>query len=203
MLSSTMPQDLAEKLNYYAVGGCGGNIGWHTENDLLDLADRDILERDIKLYLAAAWNVANSEILPFDWNAAVATLKQAIEKYQAATGDAFSFAPSKKELDKLATELDAFYAKVNAGKLPVESANEVIKRLARILVPLDHSEQPRFMHDPALPRTAIPALSLANFFPSLSAEKKKFAVTELTRKQNGIVSSLRAAARLVQAASGI
>ena len=202
MLSSTMPQELAEKMNYYAVGGCGGNIGWHTENDLLDLADREILERDIKLYLAAAWSVANADILPFDWKAAVTTLKQAIEKYQAATGDAFSFARSKELLDRLAAALDAFYGKVNAGKLPPESANAVIKQLARILVPLDHSEQPRFMHDPALPRTAIPALGLANIFPSLSAEKKKFAATELTRKQNAVVSSLCGAVKLVEAATG-
>ena len=32
MLSSTMPDDLREEKGYYAVGGCGGNIAWHTED---------------------------------------------------------------------------------------------------------------------------------------------------------------------------
>ncbi len=41
----------ARKKGYYAVGGCGGNIAWHTENDTLEIADRDILLRDIKVYL--------------------------------------------------------------------------------------------------------------------------------------------------------
>ncbi len=42
MLSSTMPDKLREEKSYYTVGGCGGNIAWHTENDLIDVADREI-----------------------------------------------------------------------------------------------------------------------------------------------------------------
>ena len=43
MLSSTMPNALREEKGYYDVSGCGGNIAWHTENDTLEIADRDIL----------------------------------------------------------------------------------------------------------------------------------------------------------------
>ena len=43
MLSSTMPDALREEKDYYDVSGCGGNIAWHTENDTLEIADRDIL----------------------------------------------------------------------------------------------------------------------------------------------------------------
>ncbi|MBX6341039.1 MAG: M28 family peptidase, partial [Thermomicrobiaceae bacterium] len=45
MLSSTMPEDLVREKGYYPVGGCGGNIEWHTEADTLDIADRDNLLR--------------------------------------------------------------------------------------------------------------------------------------------------------------
>ncbi len=53
MLSSTMPDELREEKGYYTVGGCGGNIAWHTEDDMMEIADRDILLRDIKVYLLA------------------------------------------------------------------------------------------------------------------------------------------------------
>ena len=53
MLSSTMPDDLRAKKGYYTVGGCGGNIAWHTEHDLMDIADKEILLRDIKVYAQA------------------------------------------------------------------------------------------------------------------------------------------------------
>ena len=66
MLSSTMPQSVADEHNYYAVGGCGGNIAWHTVDDTLEIADRDNLERDIKVYGGVVWRLANAPILPLD-----------------------------------------------------------------------------------------------------------------------------------------
>jgi N-acetylated-alpha-linked acidic dipeptidase len=199
MLSSTIPEELAKELNYYAVGGCGGNIAWHTENDRLEIADREVLELDIKIYLAAAWRVANSTILPFDWRAAAAALKTTLDNYQSAVKDRFSFSPSAEALQKLTSALDDLYANIEFDKVTVPVANAVIKQLARILVPLDHSTEPRFLHDPALPRTPIPALSMANQLASLPPEKVKFAQTELTRKQNQVVDALRSAERLVRA----
>jgi len=38
---------------YHAVGGCGSNVAWRTEHDLTDIADRDNLMRDIKVYAQA------------------------------------------------------------------------------------------------------------------------------------------------------
>ncbi|HEX5166468.1 MAG TPA: peptidase M28, partial [Thermomicrobiales bacterium] len=60
MLSSTMPEDLRLEKGYYGVAGCGGNIAWHTEDDTLEIADRDNLRRDIALYATAVWRVANA-----------------------------------------------------------------------------------------------------------------------------------------------
>ena len=48
MLCSTMPNALREEKDYYDVSGCGGNIAWHTENDTLEIADRDILLKDMQ-----------------------------------------------------------------------------------------------------------------------------------------------------------
>ena len=61
MLSSTMPDDLRAEKSYYTVGGCGGNIAWHTENDLIEIADKEILLRDIKVYAQAVLGVANAD----------------------------------------------------------------------------------------------------------------------------------------------
>jgi Zn-dependent M28 family amino/carboxypeptidase len=47
MLLSTMPDEERERLGYYGVGGCGANIEWHTEEDLIHIADREILMKDM------------------------------------------------------------------------------------------------------------------------------------------------------------
>jgi N-acetylated-alpha-linked acidic dipeptidase len=197
MLSSTMSERVAEELHYYAVGGCGGNIAWHSEDDTLEIADRDSMLRDIKVYLAAVWGIANAEVLPFDWRAATATFETALQSYQAAVKSDFSFDPALSALRHLTRSLDKFYSALQSGAIPAASANTVIKRLARILVPLDQSRERRFAHDPALPRPVIPLLSLANSFPRMSAEQLKFAQVELTRNQNHVVEALRSADELI------
>ena len=100
MLSSTMPDDLRAEKGYYAVGGCGANIAWHTEDDQIEIADRDNLVRDIKVYLAAVLGVANAEVLPFDWRATMAEFKRTLAGYQEAAGDRFDFSASHGAIER-------------------------------------------------------------------------------------------------------
>ena len=64
MLTSTMPDDLLAEKGYHMVGGCGGNIAWHTEDDTLEIADRDNLLRDMRVYAAAVLRALNAPIAP-------------------------------------------------------------------------------------------------------------------------------------------
>ena len=43
MLLSNIPAEERKRRGYYAVGGCGGNIAWHTPDDLMPVADLEIL----------------------------------------------------------------------------------------------------------------------------------------------------------------
>ena len=200
MLSSTMPDDLRAKKGYYAVGGCGGNIAWHTENDLIDIADKEFLLRDMKVYAQAVIGVANADILPFDWTAATREFAATITKYQKAAGTAFDFAPAAAAVEELDKALGKFYRAAKAGKIEADAANAVIQRLARILVPINYTREARFRHDPALPIPELPTLSAAEDIKSMPKAAQGFARTQLTRGQNRLVAALREATRLVQAA---
>ena len=46
--------------DYYDVSGCGANIAWHTENDTIEIADRDMLLTDMKIYLLSVLRVVNA-----------------------------------------------------------------------------------------------------------------------------------------------
>ena len=70
MLSSTMPDALREQKGYYTVGGCGGNIAWHTPEDLMPVASLDILRRDLAVYLTTIVRILNAPLHPFDYAAA-------------------------------------------------------------------------------------------------------------------------------------
>ena len=200
MLLSTMPDVLRAEKGYYAVGGCGGNIAWHTENDTLEIADKDILLTDIKIYLLSVLRTANAEVLPFDWRAVTKEFAGTLQNYQQAAGEAFSFEPAQgavKELDDVLTKL---HEGIEHGTLTPSAANAVIRDLARLLVPINFTQDPRFFHDPALTQPPLPDLAPALDLESYRGDMVGFAQTELVRGQNRVVSTLRAARRRVEQA---
>lgn len=202
MLSSTMTVAMREEKGYYAVGGCGGNIAWHTENDTLEIADQDILLRDIKLYLLSVFRNANAEILPFDWRETTKEFLETIGTYQQQAGDRFDFSLSKQAAEDLHAALETFYGGVSSGSIAPAAANAVIQDLARILVPINFTREARFRHDPALTVPPLPTISAASELDYYTGESEGFALTQLTRGQNRLVSALRQARREVERANG-
>ena len=91
MLSSTMSEEAKAEKNYYPVGGCGANIEWHTEDDLIHILDKDILLRDIKMYAASVLRVVNAPVAPFNFRATTAEFRATLDTYQAAAEGVFDF----------------------------------------------------------------------------------------------------------------
>jgi hypothetical protein len=197
MLSSTMPDELRAKKGYYTVGGCGGNIAWHTENDTLEIADKTILLRDIKVYLALVAGLADAPILPFDWRGQVAEFRETIANYQEAAGKAFDLTPAAEAAAALAAALDRHHAALAAGGVTAKAANDVAQGLARILVPINYTRAPRFKHDPAVPIPPLPTIVVATEIASMPKDKRGFAKVQATRGMNRLVAALRAAERRV------
>ncbi len=195
MLSSAMTDADREAKGYYPVGGCGMNIAWHTENDTLEIADKDILLRDIKVYLLAVLRNANAEILPFDWRATAREFQATIDGYQKDAGKHFDLTPVRKAADSLLKTLESFYTDIQSGKVPADKANTAIQDLARILVPLNFNRGPRFRHDAALTIPPLPALDVASKIAGCDTSTMGFAKTQLKRGQNAVIAGMRDAER--------
>ena len=191
--SSNLPDAVREEKGYYVVGGCGGNIAWHTEDDTIEIADRDVLQTDIRLYLTAVLRLATDEVLPIDWRAAAREYGETAERYAAAAGTDIDLAPVVAEIALLQEDLDAGYARIGAGTLAPAQANAMIRDLARILVPLNYVRGPRFTHDPALNVPPLPALAAAETLPHLDDGDRGFALAQLLRGRNRVISAIRSA----------
>jgi len=203
MASSMMTDEKRAELGYYVVGGCGGNIAWHTEDDTLEIADRDVLAKDIELYLTAVLHFANAERLPIDWRATAAEFLRTIDRYQEAAGGRVDLAPSRRAAEELRDALDAFYTAVDAGRIGPREANATIRELARILVPVNYTRGPRFRHDPALNIPPLPTIEPATQLDRFDDATMGFARTQVMRGQNRLVAALREATRLVERTPGI
>ena len=145
-------------------------------------------------------SIADADLLPFDWRAQVAEFGETIAGYQAAAGNAFDFAPAIAATGSLAGILETFYIAAGAGKIPSATANAVIQRLARILVPINYTSGPRFRHDPATPVAALPTLAPATQLEGMDKVMLGFARTQLVRGQNRYIAAMREAQALASAA---
>ncbi len=196
-LTSTMPDDLRAQKGYYEVSGCGGNIAWHTEDDTLEIADRDVLATDIRIYTLAVFRHASAPILPIDWRATAAEFAETVEKYQSAAGDAFDLTAAREATRELAAALDDLHEVIDGGRLDPVDANDLLTRLGRVLVPVNFARQPRFDQDPAVVCPPLPTLALAKEIAGMPAERAGFARTELIRGQNRYIAALSQARRIV------
>jgi hypothetical protein len=206
MLSSTMPEALRQEKGYYAVGGCGGNIAWHTEDDTLEIADRDNLRRDVELYATVVWRVANAPVPPFDFRLTLDQIKQTLTTYQADVGNRFDFSPVDADLDALRSALDDFYTDVdrretsNLTDPAARQASLIQRRLARILIPVNYARQGRFWQDPAQNIPPLPDLAVAGRLAAAEQDshEARAATISLQRGLNRLRWSLRHAREIVQ-----
>lgn len=195
MASSMMTDEARAEQGYYVVGGCGGNIAWHTETDTFEIADKTVLAKDVELYTTAVLHFANAEQLPMDWRRCTAEFSATVEAYQKTAGDRFDLSPSADAL----TELDSVLERFDAADIPPTSANAVRRDLARILVPINYTRGVRFRHDPALNVPPLPTIATATELDGFSPDTIGFAMTQLTRGQNRLVAALREARHRVEA----
>lgn len=193
MLSSTMPEALREEKHYYDVSGCGGNIAWHTENDTLEIADREILLRDMKIYLLSVLRIANAEVLPFDWGATCDEFLATIAKYEVASQGMADLSAARAATERLKAELGRL------GSQPADRQNAASMELARILVPINYTREPRFRHDPAYTAPPLPTLAVAAELPSFADRHQlNCAKVELLRGQNRFVAAMDQARRVLE-----
>jgi len=87
--SSRIPKAEIERRGYYYVMGNGGNPEWHTDDDLMPVASKEVLLKDIQVYAIAAFRLATASLLPFDWRALLKEFDQVIANYAKAAGDRF------------------------------------------------------------------------------------------------------------------
>ncbi len=198
--SSRIPAAEVERRGYYYVMGNGGNIEWHTKFDQLEIADRDILIDDIKVYLLATWRNANAVLLPYDWSALLAEFADTVRGYQRAAGSRFDLTPAQEAVTALADSVRRFEQAARNGALPPDEANAVSLRLSRTLVPLNYVKGTRYRPDVSVPPSPLPWLAIADELDRYPPGAFGFALTQLQRGCNHVVGALIEAHEMVEAA---
>ena len=205
MLLSNIPIEERKRRGYYAVGGCGGNIAWHTPDDLMPVANLEILRRDLAVYVTTIVRILNAPLHPFDYAASVDEIRGAVSDYQAA-GRGVDFSPVLEDLAALGDDIRGWRAEADARMSGASTdsserrrLNSVLRGLARHLVPLNYARGERFDHDPALKFGAVPRLEAAASLTSAPEQMRPFIRVGLVREINKVRAAVRAARRELKA----
>jgi Peptidase family M28 len=190
MASSMMPSVEVEKRGWHHVGGCGGNIAWHTEDDTMEVADRGVLSKDIALYLEAVLTFANADVLPFDFRAAIKEISAAVDAYAKAAGERLDLGLVARALEELGGKVSAFHKSVAERKIPSRTANEAMRELSRALVPLNYARGGRYEQDPAVTLPPVPLLSIAADLDVYDRDSIGFALATLLRGRNAALDAI-------------
>lgn len=204
MLSSTMPQSVADEHEYYAVGGCGGNIAWHTVDDTIEIADRDNLGRDIEVYGTLVWRLANMPVLPLDLAAAGAALRESLTGYASTLGNRFDLAEAVAAADALIAAASTFQQVESVGEATDNAHNAALLRAGRLLTNLSYAQRTFFRQDAALDIPPLPDLAAAvRAFSAaeLGSAAADIAHVSLLRARNRAIWTLREAARELRTAN--
>jgi len=201
MLLSNIPIEERSRRGYHAVGGCGGNTAWHTPADTAEVADLAIVERDLKVYLTTILRLLNAPVYPFDYTATIEEMAGGIALFQAAA-PGIDLQPLLDDLSTLRSAVARFQdeAPERVRRTPGDAeirrdVNERLRRLARILVPMNFARGERFDHDPAAKAGIVPRLESALQYAAAPPDLQPFLRTGLLRECNKLRAMIRAAHR--------
>jgi len=200
MLLSNIPIAERKARGYYAVGGNGGSPTWHTPNDLPPVADPAILRRDLAVYLTTIVRVVNAPVYPFDYSAAIDEIATAVADYAARAKGRIDLDPVLRDLEMVNAAYVRWRADADRRATWGDAderrqAGATLRRLARILVPINYARGERFDHDPAIKLPAVPRLEPAVRLAETPDDQQPFMRTALIRERNKIRAMLRAALR--------
>ena len=202
MLSSTMPAPLRKEKGYYAVGGCGGNIEWHTEADTLDIADRDRLLRDVRLYAGSTFRAANVPIHPLDFRATVTQIEEVLGSFAERAGGLIDVSGTLERAQGLRSALESLYAA--ADKVDsVEAArpfNDALLKIGRALVRVLYSASGTYRQDPALDIPLLPEFAAAA--EAVGTVPDGILRTEFVRARNRVDAALEESTELAASVIG-
>ena len=157
---------------------------WHTPHDLLDKVDEANLVRDTRVFVRTLWRLLTEGVLPLDFAAQAAALREELQAMQAILGERLSLEPL----------LDATAALASAAKAP--GTDTMMMRAARALVPVDYTKGDRFAHDPALPLAAWPVLDpIRALARAPEGDAMRFARVGALRARNRLHHALTEAVR--------
>lgn len=200
------PEELAATAN--------ANLGWwhHSVENTMDKIDWAYMQAHIRVYAAYVWELCTAAVLPFEFVSVAETMRDRLAELSAkaegigldgAATAASALAEAAGRLDAETKRLDAAYRDGSiSDPRPAETLNDCLKRLSRILVPVQSTARGTYGHDSyglTAQSTTIPSLFDAPRLAGLPDGPDRWMLeTGLRRARNRVADALADATVLIE-----
>jgi hypothetical protein len=175
------------------AGGSAYGYWWHTVEDSLDKADRDLLVRDTRLYLALLWPLLTRERLPFDFGPVARQMRARVEALAQRAGENWDFGPTLRRIDTFEDAVAALQQRPGAATgESVARFNAASMAISRALNPVLYTCAGPYHHDPALMFPLFPCLRDAERLSAIdpTSDHAEFLEVALLRESNRVHRAL-------------
>lgn len=188
-------------------------LGWwhHSIENTIDKLDWNWMQVHLRIYTAWMWELCTAPILPYAFSPVAEQVTKRLDELAAPgegiglslAGDAArSFAKATTEFDALTASWQDRFAKGQGDEAVARVLNRTIKRLSRILVPLQSTAVGKYGHDSYgfTPQTTmIPSLYDVSKLSKLAeGEERWMLTTRLMRDRNRVIDGLDEARQLIE-----
>jgi hypothetical protein len=187
-------------------------LGWwhHSIENRLDKLDWSLMQEHLRVYSAYLWELTTAPVLPFRFAPVSKQISDRLDELrgvgknvglETAQDDATRFANAATRLDSRAAQEAAQFIGGCGSEQAALLLNRTIKRLSRILVPLQSSSVGSYGHDTYgfTPQTTmIPCLyDLQQLDQLPDGEKRWMVETKMVRARNRVADALRDSTDLI------
>jgi hypothetical protein len=188
-------------------------LGWwhHSIENRLDKLDWALMQEHIRVYAGYLWELTTAPVLPFRFAPVAKQISDRLTELSAAGKSvgladverrAARFAEAVAKFDSCAGEEAARFAKGSGSEQAAVLLNRTMKRLSRIIVPLQSSAIGTYGHDTYgfTPQTTmIPALyDLTRLEKMPDDEQRWMLETKAIRSRNRVADSLQDSTDLIE-----
>lgn len=134
-------------------------LGWwyHSDEDTLDKVDEAVLERSVRVYVAAVHELTTAPVLPYDHTKSISAIREAFKEAEGRMKEAKIDLARFKKCATLLERLANYSSLLNdlAGSVAIrqdpqllEKLNNLLLRYSRTLIPILYVYDVRYRQDP-------------------------------------------------------
>ncbi|WP_312097579.1 M28 family peptidase [Niallia sp.] len=175
----------------------GGNWWWHTEEDLLDKVDSDLLVRDTGMHVELVDHLANATILPVNLIHFLTKSKGIMKELDENSDEAFRFTTIYQAFEKVTKMVEELLEKETTD---VASYNKLLKTVGGTFNRLKFSYSSKYDYDNTYPFHPYPGLAKVKgvYQSNTSQEEFLFNRTFFVRQRNRLVNEINEVSKEIE-----